>query len=107
MDRKSEKDFKRADELPKKKKYINVDLSITDEAPSSRKERINLIMKTVLEGEEKHGGYNFHALLAKFTFVLGAKRATVKEYVRTLEDYGLVFIDDRFRIRPTEKGAAL
>lgn len=99
-------DFKRADELPKKT-TINVDLSIIDDAPTTRKERINCIMETILDGEEKHKGHNIQALISKFTIRFGAKRKTIIEYLETLQNVGYTFIDSNMKVRPTEKGAAL
>lgn len=99
-------DFKRADELPKKT-TLNVDLSIIDDAPTTRKERINVIMETILKGEEKYSGYNLQALISKFTIRFGAKRKTIIEYLQALENVGYTIIDSNMRVRPTKKGAAL
>ena len=100
------RDFKRADELPRKP-IINVDLSMINDAPTTRKDRINLIMETILKAEEEYGGYPTQQLISKFIIRYGAKRKTIIEYLTALERVGYTRIDGNMKLRPTEKGAAL
>ena len=91
--------FKRANEIQEKKKYSPVDLSIIDDAPIKRNERINFIYAVIVDGENKFGGYNLHRLIAKFVIVLGASRKTVIDYFQTLERAGYTYIDANLKVR--------
>ena len=97
-------DFKRADE--KKSKPIQVepvDLSIIDDAPIKRNERINFIYAVIVDGENKFDGYNLHRLINKFVIVYGTRRKTVVDYFKTLERAGYTYIDSNLKVKTIKK----
>jgi len=95
-------DFKRANKI-KKKKTAYVDLSIIDDAPVTRNERINFIYAVIIDGENKFGGYNIQRLINKFVLIYGATRKTVIDYFKTLERAGYTYIDTNLKVRPLKK----
>lgn len=95
-------DFKRVDEIVKKK-IIHVDLSTIEDAPITRSERINFIYAVILDGENKFGGYNIQRLINKFVIIYGATRKTVIDYFKTLERAGYTYIDTNLKVRPLKK----
>jgi len=95
-------DYKRADEIVKRK-TIHVDLSIIDDAPITRSERINFIYAVIIDGENKFGGYNIQRLINKFVLIYGATRKTVIDYFQTLERAGYTYIDSNLKVRPMER----
>ena len=95
-------DFKRADEK-ERRIPVHVDLSLIEDAPIKRNERINFIFAVILDGENKFGGYNLQRLINKFVVVYGSSRATVIDYFKTLERAGYTYIDDYLRVRTIKK----
>jgi len=96
-------DFKRADEKKRIVKVTPVDLSILEDAPIKRNERINFIYAVIVDGDNKFGGYNLHRLIAKFVIVYGSSRKTVIDYFKTLERAGYTYIDSNLKVRPIKK----
>jgi len=95
-------DFKRADEK-RIVKVRPVDLSILEDAPIKRNERINFIYAVIVDGENKFGGYNLHRLINKFVIVYGTRRKTVVDYFKTLERAGYTYIDSNLKVRTIKK----
>ena len=95
-------DFKRADEK-RIVKVTPVDLSILEDAPIKRNERINFIYAVIVDGENKFGGYNLHRLINKFVIVYGTRRKTVVDYFKTLERAGYTYIDSNLKVRTIKK----
>ena len=95
-------DFKKASDI-KKKKIIHVDLSIIENAPVGRSERINFIYAVIIDGENKFGGYNVQRLINKFVLIYGTTRKTVIDYFQTLERAGYTFIDTDLKVRPLKR----
>lgn len=98
-------DFKKADEIKKSKPIPvePVDLSIIEDAPIKRNERINFIYAVIVDGENKFGGYNLQRLINKFVIVYGSSRKTVIDYFQTLERAGYTFIDSNLKVRTIKK----
>jgi len=95
-------DFERANEI-QKRKYRPVDLSIIEDAPIKRNERINFIYAVIIDGENKFGGYNLQRLINKFVIVYGASRKTVIDYFKTLERAEYTYIDSYLKVRPLKE----
>jgi len=93
--------FERANKI-KKIKPRPVDLSIIDDAPIKRNERINFIYAVIVDGDNKFGGYNLQRLINKFVIVYGSSRKTVIDYFKTLERAGYTYIDSNLKVRSLE-----
>jgi len=97
-------DFKRANEVTNRIRSINVNLSWTDDIPTTRKGRINMMMSHIIAGEKEFGGCNLQKLLSTYSIRFGMKRVTVAEYVKALENNGYVRIGNDLKAHPTQKG---
>ena len=64
-------DFKRANEVTNRIRSINVNLSWTDDIPTTRKGRINMMMSHIIAGRKNLGGATYKNYSAHTQYDLG------------------------------------